>query len=406
MHVAIIDGDVAYPADSGKRLRTLNLMLRLAADHRITYIARSHTSAHSVKAAAFFADHDIASVFVEEPVAIKKGPLFYGRLAQNFFSPFPYSVVSHRSAAMRKAVARHAAEKPIDIWQLEWSAYHYTVADQKQPIVLQAHNVDALIWQRYSEHEMNPAKRWYARHQWRKFRAFERQVFRAATRIVAVSEEDAFFAREHYGELAIDVVDNGVDCSAFAHLHPDAGAKTILFLGALDWRPNLDAALVLLDSIFPLVKARVSDAKLAIVGRSPPGWLRARAQSTEGVVLAADVLDVRPYIAASSVMAVPLRIGGGSRLKILEALASGLPVVSSSVGAEGLDLKHGSELTIVNSANEAAAALVECLTNPLPALQQAERGRSTVAERYDWGLLAARLGMVWERARQTHRKSG
>src|SRR5262249_8608746 len=177
-----------------------------------------------------------------------------------------------------------------------------------------------------------------------------------------------------------------------------AGSRTILYLGSLDWRPNLDALTLLLDDIFPRVRARVPEARLAVVGRSPPEWLRQRVRSLPGVELHADVPDVRPYLAQSAVMAVPLRIGGGSRLKILEALAAGLPVVSTRIGAEGLALRPGQDYTLADTTQEMSSALVDCLVRPEEARRQAEEGRQTVSGRYDWASLADRLERVGEKA--------
>src|SRR5207249_1868624 len=180
-----------------------------------------------------------------------------------------------------------------------------------------------------------------------------------------------------------DVVDNGVDTQFF---YPQAGPrdpKTLLFLGSLDWRPNLDAVSILLESIFPGVRAFEPEAKLLIVGRNPPEWLKERAHQP-GVELHGSVPDVRPFIARAGLLAVPLRIGGGSRLKILEALSSGLPVVSTQIGAEGLCLEPGQHLHTVGDMAEMADALVHCLRDPCGARAMAERGCRLVGVRYDW----------------------
>jgi glycosyltransferase involved in cell wall biosynthesis len=170
----------------------------------------------------------------------------------------------------------------------------------------------------------------------------------------------------------------------------------VLFLGALDWRPNLDAIQILLDDVFPAVRAQAPTARLSIVGRSPPEWLRHRVASLAFADLYADVADVRPYLGDCGVMAVPLRIGGGSRLKILEALASGLPVVSTRIGAEGLHLENGRHLTVVERTEDMAHALVDCIRVPEEARRMAEQGRRLVRDRYDWDVLADKLEKVWE----------
>jgi glycosyltransferase involved in cell wall biosynthesis len=257
-----------------------------------------------------------------------------------------------------------------------------------------AHNVESLIWQRYAATEANPLKRWYIQQQGRKFVRFERRAFAAATRTVAVSPEDAALMRERFGARRVAVVENGVDTSYFRPQDVERQPGQILFLGSLDWRPNLDAVGLLLEHIFPRVRVQEATARLHIVGRNPPGWLRRQVSARAGVELHANVADVRSYLARSSVLAVPLRIGGGSRLKILEALACGLPVVSTRIGAEGLSLEPERHL-VVAELEDMATALVRCLRDPQTAGELAERGQRFVRVRYDWEGLADRLEQVW-----------
>jgi len=321
MDVTIVDGDVPYPPNSGKRLRSLNLVLPLASRHRITYIARCNSKAEGETAAAYLSELGIEPIMVEAPLAMKSGAGFYGRLAGNILSSVPYSVQSHRLEPMRAAVRNHAARKNVDLWQVEWFGYLYCVEGLGAKTVLSAHNIESLIWQRYAETEANSLKRAYVREQYRKMLAFERRSFASVARVVAVSDPDVAVGRGLFGDKPFACVDNGVDTVYFRDQRADLASREILFLGALDWRPNQDAITILLDEIFPAVRERVPDATLAIVGRSPAQRLVERARAIPGVTLHADVPDVRPYMASSAMMAVPLRIGGGSRLKIIEALA-------------------------------------------------------------------------------------
>jgi glycosyltransferase involved in cell wall biosynthesis len=397
MHVVIVDGDVSYPATSGKRLRTLNLMLPLARRHRLTYLARNHDGpAAGRRAAEFLRDHGIEPVLVDDPLPRKAGVPFSLRLAANLLSPLPYSAASHTSAAVRRAVREYAATHRVDLWQVEWSPYLAAVRDVPGArTLLVGHKVDTLLWQRYHDNETKPLKRWYIRGQWRKFARFERRAFAAADGVVAVSEADAAILRDTFGVPRVEVVDNGIDRAFFEAVRPCREANRVLFLGALDWRPNLGDVGLLLDRIFPELRARELTARLDIVGRHPPAALRRRLREAPDVELHPDVADVRPFLARGGVMAVPLRVGGGLRLKILEALATGLPVVSTRVGAEGLCLRHGEELTLAEPA-EMAAALAECIRDPGPARERAERGRRLVLESYDWNVLADRLERAWE----------
>jgi polysaccharide biosynthesis protein PslH len=399
MNVAIVDGDVAYPPSNGKRLRTLNLMLRLARRHRITYIARCNGGPEQMKqAAAFLGDHGVETVLVDHPIPRKKGLGFYARLAANLLSPLPYSAASFDSPQLRQAVQEFEERQSVDIWQFEWTPFLGLLRrPERARRVLMAHNVDSLIWQRYHETERRPLRRWYIHDQWKKFERYERRRFAEADRVVTVSDDDAVLARERFGVENVDVVDNGVDTAFYAAAQGPRQPDRVLFLGSLDWRPNLDAIEILLDDIFPAVRAQLPAARLSIVGRSPPEWLKRRVAALDFAELHADVGDVRPYLGQAGVLAVPLRIGGGSRLKILEALACGLPVVSTRVGAEGLHLENGRHLTVVEGVEDMASALAAAIRAPEQARRMAEEGRRLVRERYDWDVLADRLEAVWQR---------
>jgi polysaccharide biosynthesis protein PslH len=398
MNAVVVDGDVCYPATSGKRLRTLHLMRRLARRHHVTYIARCPAGPGQRQAAEYLRDHGIQPLFMEFAPPQKRGPLFYARLAANLLSPLPYSVASHGNPLVWQTLNRYAETFPVDLWQFEWPAYADALRGRKgvRTVVI-AHNVDSLIWQRYHETEARPLRRWYIKQQWRKYERFERRIYAGATRVVTCTAADAAIVRDTFGVPQVDVVDNGIDRAYFEAARGRRDPNRILFLGALDYRPNADAVSLLLDRVFPAVRARVPAARLCVVGRHPPAALAERVRGQDGVELHADVADVRPYLAESGVMAVPLRVGGGSRLKILEALACGLPVVSTRVGAEGLCLKPGRDLALVEDVDGMAAALAEAVANPGPALALAENGRRLVYERYDWDALADRLDRVWEK---------
>jgi glycosyltransferase involved in cell wall biosynthesis len=397
LRVAVVDEELPYPPNSGKRIRTLNLLLHLAPRHQITILCHRNANAEEGRRAeSFLRDHGIGTVVVDRAVPPKSGLAFYARLAANLFSALPYSVATHTSPALRRAIAEHAANHRVDLWQCEWTPYAEAlrVLNGVRWLVV-AHNVESLIWQRYYERETNRLKRWYIGRQWHKFARFERWALSAATRAIAVSPDDAARMREDFGTERVAVVDNGVDT---AYFRPTANARMaaqILFVGSLDWRPNLDGVRLLLDCIFPDVRQRQPEARLCLVGRNPPEWLRREVRSMPGVELHADVPDVRPFLQRSSVLAVPLRIGGGSRLKILEALASGLPVVSTRIGAEGLCLKADEHLDVVEDVEAMAEALVRCLREPQRAKELAERGCRVVEERYDWQVLADKLERVW-----------
>jgi glycosyltransferase involved in cell wall biosynthesis len=398
LKVAIVNEGIGYPPDAGNWLRTLNLMLPLAKRHQITYVCRGSKDARAAaRAREFYGDHGIRALISDDHPPENGGLLFHGRLVANLLSPYPYSIAAHRSPAVRRTIRRLAAEERIDLWQFETISYADTLAGTNARTIVMAHNVESLIWERLRDTESNPARRWYIHHQWRKYARFEGAVLRGADRVVAVSDEDAALMRPRFGIENVAVVDNGVDIARFA---PPADApprdpKLVLFLGSLEWRPNLDSVELLLSEIMPRVRLAEPEARLCIVGRKPPAALVKRAGADPHTDLHPNVPDVRPYLARAALLAVPLRIGGGSRLKILEAAASGLPVVTTRVGCEGLRFETGRDLAVVEAPDAMADAIVECLRHPHEAADRAASGRRVVDASYDWSTLAERLDRIW-----------
>ncbi|WP_152054001.1 glycosyltransferase family 4 protein [Tautonia marina] len=398
LHVAIVDEELPYPPNSGKRIRTFEVVSRLAQQHRISYLCHRNTDPGEGRQAEHaFRDLGIEPIVVDRTVPPKAGARFYARLAANLASPLPYSVASHMSSALHAAVLGLNARERIDLWQAEWTPYAKHLIDANvAPRLIMAHNIESQIWKRYFEHERNSLRKGYIGHQWRKFERFERRAFAHADQVVTVSEADARIARDLTEVARVDVVDNGVDVRR--HQPPPGTTRLpdqVLFLGSLDWRPNLDAIDQLLEVIWPTIRAARSDARLCIVGRNPSQDLRRRISATPGAALHADVPDVRPFLWQSAVMIVPLRIGGGSRLKILEAFAAGLPVVSTQIGAEGLCARAGSEYFGADSVAELAGATLAALGDPARARDLADRARQLVHQRYDWAGLAERLERIW-----------
>ena len=356
------------------------------------------TSPEGVQAREYLNDHGIKTVFANVPVPAKTVWKYYARLAGTMFSELPITVSAHVSSEFAKVLSAYAGNHEVDLWQLEWTPYIDMLRGiSPAPTLIVAHNVDSLIWQRYHEAETNPLRRWFIKQQWRKFKQFELGVFNRATGVVAVSPDDAAILRQEFGVQNVDVVDNGVDIAHYQAITAKRNIRELLFLGSLDWRPNLDGVRQLLDKVFPRVLENEPQAKLTLVGRHPPRWLTERASATPQVELCANVPDVRPYLARAGMMVVPLRIGGGSRLKILEAFASGLPVVATSVAAEGLRVVPGKDLQIANSVDAMATAITNWLRHPEDAQPFALGGQQVVADQYDWDRLANDLETVWEK---------
>jgi polysaccharide biosynthesis protein PslH len=400
LSVMVVDEELPYPTNSGKRLRTLNLLRRLTDQFKITYLAyRNQEPVESSAAQAHLKSLGISSIVVPRTLPPKSGAMFYGRLLGNLASSLPYSVSSHTSSAMTRAIAQVEQQQPPDLWHCEWTPYLQSLAPMtKRPIVAVAHNVESQIWQRYMENETQFAKRWYIHHQWQKFRRYETWAFKRANRTVFVSDPDERLARESFGAQRTSVVENGVDTDYFRPTFADRDPRDLhrlLIMGSLDWRPNIDGINQFVEGVFPRLRATDPRFTLTVVGRNPDAsWAKQLGQRS-GVTVCANVPDVRPYIATAGALVVPLRIGGGSRLKILEAAASGLPVISTMIGAEGLDLLPDQHYVAATDINYLEQAIHSAARDPSRLTRLAHAAHHFVTQQYSWDSLSQKLANVW-----------
>ncbi len=296
-------------------------------------------------------------------------------------------------ASLRAAAARVLEAGPPDVVAVEhdWSAAWADDVPRSIPAVLTFHNVS---W-RYYERRARDAPRVTAPAFALEAARFRRHVLRHLARyrtLVAVSPEDRDeLVRNGFPE--VELVPNGVATDEFRPTPEPFGAPTLLFTGTMNYAPNTDGILWFAEHVWPLIRRRHSDARLLVVGRNPPEAVTRLASGADVEVTGA-VPDVRPYFARATAVVVPLRSGGGTRLKVLEALAAGRAVVSTSVGAEGLALEPGRHLLVEDDAEGFAGAVLTALADDALRQRVGEQGRALVVERYDWRSLAETLEAV------------
>lgn len=388
LHILVLDEEFPYPLDTGKRIRTFHLLRVLARHHRITYLAYGSKGSAG---AQFLREHGMNPAAVAPPDRGQSGFGFYLRLLANLFSPLPYIVTSHTTSRFQHEVSRRVASGEYDLVLCEWTPY--AVFLRKLPearAVISAHNLETTIWRRYEEAEPNPVRRAYIALQRAKVERFERRAFLWAQGTTAVTAAEADAIAALGVPYPVEVVENGVDLEYFSPRDTPALPHRLVFTGSMDWRPNQDAVLFFVREVLPLIRRKIADVSLAVVGRNPPKKITAL-DGRRGVIVTGTVPDVRPFIAQAALYVVPLRIGGGSRLKILEALAMGKPVLSTGIGAEGLRLTPGRHIEVRDSAVELAAATVDLLLDPVRRRELGETGRRRVETEYGWEPLGLRL---------------
>jgi len=252
------------------------------------------------------------------------------------------------------------------------------------PAVCFTHNVEAEIFERHARMSKNPVLRAIWSSQSRKMRAYEHAALRRFDVVVAVSDRDAEMFAQQYGAERPVVIPTGVDLDFFAY-HDPSQDREVVFCGSMDWMANQEAVGFFLDEIWAGIAARVPDARMTVIGRAPPASLVQKAKRM-GVNwrFTGFVDDVRPYLQGAAVAVIPIRIGGGTRLKVYESMAAGTPVVSTTIGVEGLPLRPGQHYLRADKPQEFADAVVSLLTTPALRNTVAREARGYVESHFSY----------------------
>ena len=385
MRILWLKTEVLHPVDKGGKIRTYNMLKELKREHHVTYLTLDDGTASAD-------DKRNASEYCHELICIpharreKFTPGFYVELFLNLVSPHAYAIKKYESRAMRREILERDRQSSFDLLVCDFLAPAANVpADLTTPAILFQHNVEAMIWKRHYEVQTNPVKKAYLYGQWQKMRRFEREMCRRFDAVIAVSADDREQMKHEYGAEAVFDVPTGVDVEFF---RPGGTSKpvpnSLVFTGSMDWLPNDDAIRYFTREIMPLIKNKVPDVTLTVVGRNPAPALVDLSKEDKSLIITGRVDDVRPYMENAAAYIVPLRIGGGTRLKIFEAMAMEKAVVSTTVGAEGLPLTNGVELLLADDPATFADAVVRVLTDNTYASELGQRAAAVVRENFGW----------------------
>ena len=326
-------------------------------------------------------------------------PLYQRRLGQRFlsrtaltYSSFPGTPLHRRAAPL--------AENADLIWvERLHTALGLTRFARK--IIVDLDDMESVKTSREAESNPLPYMRWATKREAARLARMERAAVEQFSRVTVCSEGDTRF----FGDAAdrVWIVPNGVDDKLTDKPSVPRDLHRLVFVGTMNYGPNEDAVLYFCREIFPRVRAQIPDARLSIVGLKPPATLLAL-QDDRSIFVHANVPDVAPYVQRATVSIVPLRVGGGTRLKILESLALGTPVVSTTVGAEGLDLNHGEHLLLADSPADFAEAVVRMLRDSDLNNRLAVEGRNRVRQLYLWSSIQNQVATQCENLLQTMTK--
>jgi polysaccharide biosynthesis protein PslH len=380
------------PPDFGGRIRSFHILRELAQAHEVTLFTFYAEQPHDPHP-------DLNKIFkrVElRPLRLPAlGSVGVARLyARCFFSLQPYTMAKFCKPQVARDIRRLLASEKYDVIVCDFAVaggvipWHFPC-----PKVLFTHNVEAQIWKRHVNVARNPVWKLVCWREYQTMSRAERSYLRLADHVLTVSEADRAFFANLVDPRKITVIPTGVDLTYFRPASGMENPRSLVFTGAMDWLANIDGVVYFAEEILPLIRRQVPDVTFSVVGRLPSPRVRDLVQRFPGVRVTGRVEDVRPYISEASVYIIPLRVGGGTRLKVFEAMAMGKAIVSTSVGAEGLGLEDGVEIMLADSPAQFAGAVIELLRNDVARRKIAAAAMQRVRE-YDWSKIAERFGQV------------
>ena len=377
-----------YPLDTGGKIRTAKLLEHLTKIFDITLVGNLDPS----KDRPYF-DRMTRLCRQYHPVPwnpIKKySPLFYLRLIARMLSRYPIVVLNDYSKDIEETILRLISEERYDLLICDFlqPSLNFQKIDGC-PTLLFQHNVESVIPRRHFEVAANPFLKLFWWLQWRKMERYEREMCQRFTGTVTVSETDKSLLEEKFGARNVFSIPTGVDTDYFSPSEQTEPNNSLVFTGSMDWLPNEDAILFFARDILPRIRKQIPEVKLTVVGRNPSGGLLNKLKKYPEIEVTGWVNDVRPFIARHSLYVIPLRIGGGTRIKVYEAMAMGKAVVSTHIGVEGLPVRNGENVLLSDGPQEFADAVVGLLKNTEARRRMEINARSFVETNFSWEKVA------------------
>lgn len=381
------------PPDTGGKIRSYNILRELVREHSVTFFSfyAAHPNDSHANLKQIF--DRVVCVPLSLPVPKSRAEMLdYGI---RLLSAQPYLITKYCRAEVRRKLRVLLQRETYDVIVCDFVSPAGVIPwDSRIPKVLFTHNVEAVIWQRHYEVATNPFWKAISWWEWRKTAAAEQRYLRLADRVLTVSETD----RDTFGTFLdarkITVIPTGVDVGYFQPVPTEETPDSLVFTGSMDWLPNEDAIFYFVEAILPLIKEQHPSVSLEVVGRNPSRRLQGLLETEKSVHLTGWVEDIRPFLARGSVCIVPLRIGGGTRLKIFEAMAMGKAVVSTAVGAEGLPVQTGQNILLADTPNDFAASVASLLRDSCQRRRLGTAARRLVLENYSWRKVAETFSRV------------
>lgn len=401
MNLVLLTQVLPYPPDSGPKIKTYNVIKYLSRDHNLTLISfvRGDQTEYIRHLRQYC--QAIYTIPIERSAARDAWYMLLSLITGQ-----PFMMRRDDRKAMRDLVDRLVAEQSFDLAladQLNMAQYVLRVPNAFR--VLDAHNALWLLYQRLWETMKSGPKKWLLGRDWRLLKQYEGHVCTEFDAVLAVSKEDRAALEVAAGRrLNIRVIPIAVDPDEVSVIERTPGPY-ILHIGTMYWPPNIDAVKWFVNRVYPIVRRQRSDVQFDVVGARPPTELLEFNNGDLGINVTGYVKDPRVYQERAAVMAVPLLAGGGMRVKILNALAAGIPIVSTTLGCEGIDVTPGKDILIGDTPDEFATQVLQVLNDPTVGDQLSNNGRKLVEEKYDYKKALGPLDEIYSQAALARRKA-
>lgn len=399
MNILWLSHLVPYPPKGGNLQRSFNLLKEVAKENHIFLLAFNQkfllrTPQMLRKSVEQLKKHcDYVRVF---DIPCEKHRLaWFWLLFLNLFSVYPYSVKKFWSPRMMESVKKLVRTHKIDLVHFDTiPLVQYSTYLGNSKRVLNHHNVESRLLFRMAQAEKNPLKKWYLYFQSKKLRKYESEAIKKFDLNLVVSPPDKKEIQSFSIKAKVEIIPNGVDTEYFHILETPIRKNNLVFTAGMNWFPNRDAVIYFLKEMWPLVKKVIPDLSLTLIGYEPPEEVVSLGKK-EKVEILGFVDDVRPYVAQATAYIVPIRVGGGTRLKILDAFACGKAVISTSIGCEGLEVTSGRDILIGDSPEEFAQQVIKVCTDSDLRRSLGREGRKLVEEKYTWRLIGENLNKIY-----------
>lgn len=395
MRILLLTQVLPFPPDSGPKVKTWNVIKYLARHHEVTLVSfvRGDQSA-SVRHLQNYCRE-------VHPVPIQRGMLRDLRyLLDSFLTRQPFLMVRDRREEMERLVDQLAAKVDFDVVhadQLNMAQYASRVPAARR--IIDAHNALWLLYKRLWLTMQSGPKKWLLNRDWQLIKKYEGQVCREFDAVLAVSEEDSQALEEAAGQkLDITIIPIAIDTDEITLITHQPQGDRILHIGTMYWPPNIDGILWFLSEVLPLIRNERPEVEFDIVGANPPKEIIAFDEVDRRVHVTGYVDDPTSYLEQASLMVVPLRAGGGMRVKILNALGQGLPIVSTTLGCEGIAVQAGVHLLVADSPQDFAGAVIRLLEDRQLAGELGRRGRQLIESTYDYRVACHSLEQAYSKA--------